>query len=146
MVQQRDPRETLGALAHLWSGTTEEVSQLVSFRFRSGEPLVGPNRDLLLEVIGMLQRQPFATVFAFLESCPSSQEMLWEQEGMEEGRAAVEREITIQRAEEVGVKGVGRCRFCPSTELVFATMQLRSADEPMATLVRCVLCNKGWQQ
>ena len=55
-------------------------------------------------------------------------------------------EVTWKIFEEIGVKGVGKCRYCPGTELVFAQKQVNSGDEPMKVYVRCVTCGQHWKQ
>jgi DNA-directed RNA polymerase subunit M/transcription elongation factor TFIIS len=94
----------------------------------------------------MLRYQEFDDVIYFLTNAPDPAFILWDQESLDEGRLVVAREIAIQQAEEVGVKGVGKCRYCQSTELVFALRQLRSGDEPATIFVRCVFCTKQWRQ
>lgn len=103
-------------------------------------------RDIILEIIGMLLYQPAQDVIDFLIDAPNPGYVLWDQLFMNEGKISIEREITIQQAEEVGVKGVGKCRYCSSNELVFAQKQLSSGDEAMKVFVRCVACQKSWRQ
>jgi len=130
-----------------WEGSVEQTQQLANLRYIDGTPIIDvKRRDIIREIIGMLIYQPFEEVIDFLKDAPNPEYILWDQESMDEGRTKVAREIAIQQAEEVGVKGVGRCRYCPSTELVYAMKQLRSGDEPATIFVRCVMCNKQWRQ
>ncbi|KAK5110072.1 hypothetical protein LTR62_006317 [Meristemomyces frigidus] len=41
-----------------------------------------------------------------------------------------------------------RCKKedCLSTSAFFRQVQIRSADEPMTTFYRCVLCNQEWRE
>lgn len=134
-------------LIGVWGGTPEQAQQLSELQYMNGTSIIDvKRRDVIMEVIGMLKNQTFDEVIDFLTDAPSVEFVMWDQEALDEGRIKVAREITIQQAEEVGVKGVGRCRYCPSTELVFAMKQLRSGDEPATIFVRCVLCNKQWRQ
>jgi len=103
-------------------------------------------KDIMMEIIGMLYYQSVEDVIDFLTDSPNPSWVLWDQLFMDEGKIAIEREITIQQAEEVGVKGVGKCRYCNSNELVFAQKQLSSGDEAMKVFVRCVACQKSWRQ
>lgn len=103
-------------------------------------------KDIMMEIVGMLHYQSAEDVIYFLTDAPNPSWVLWDQLFMDEGKIAVEREITIQQAEEVGVKGVGKCRYCNSNELVFAQKQLSSGDEAMKVFVRCVSCQKSWRQ
>lgn len=137
----------LTQLLQVWNGTDEQARQLATLQYENGNYIVDANRrDVILEIVGMLRNQPFDDIIDFLTDAPNPEYVLWEQESMDEGRIKVIRELAIQQAEEVGVKGVGKCRYCPSTELVFATRQTRSADEAMTIFVRCVMCHKQWRQ
>jgi hypothetical protein len=137
----------LARLAHMWHGTNEQIQRLAELRYLNGNYIIDINRrDVINEIIGMLTTTSFNEVVDFLTGALNPEYVLWNQKSLDEGRTKINREITIQQAEEVGVKGVGRCKHCPSTELVFAQKQLRSGDEPMTIFVRCVMCNKQWRQ
>jgi hypothetical protein len=134
-------------LLDIWGGNTTQAQQLANLRYADGSSIIDvKRRDIIREIIGMLGNQSFDYVIDFLTAAPNPEFILWDQDSLDEGRTKVAREIAIQQAEEVGVKGVGRCRYCPSTELVFAMKQLRSGDEPASVFVRCVMCNKQWRQ
>ncbi|CAH6420573.1 Transcription elongation factor TFIIS [uncultured virus] len=137
----------LTKLLHIWNGTPEQAQVLANLQYINGNYIIDINRrDVITEIIGMLTRQDFDEVIDFLTDAPDPSFVLWEQEAMDEGRLKVAREMIIQQAAETGVKGVGKCRYCPSTELVFALKQLRSGDEPATIFVRCVMCQKQWRQ
>ena len=144
---ERSGYDILASTRPLWNGTPQQIQQLSQLTYQNGEPIISTKReDVMMEVLGMLVNQPFDEVMEFLANTPNPGFVLWEQSSLDEGRTKLAREITIQQAEEVGVKGVGRCRYCNSNELVFATKQLRSGDEPATIFVRCVLCTKQWRQ
>jgi len=134
-------------LSNVWDGTHEKATQLDSLKYKNGHKIIDiGRRDVIGEIIGMLRINTFEYVISFITDAPSPEYILWNQKSLDEGRIKVAREIMIQQAEEVGVKGVGKCRYCSSTELTFALKQLRSGDEPANIFVRCVMCNKHWQQ
>lgn len=138
---------TLMNLSPVWNGTAEKAQQLANLRYQNGNVIIDVRRkDVINEIIGMLKTESFEDVIKFLQQAPNADYVLWEQKSLDEGRNKINREIIIQQSEDVGVKGVGKCRYCPSTELVFAQKQLRGGDEPMTIFVRCVLCNKQWRQ
>lgn len=146
-ITTETPVSVLSKLAPVWNGTDEQIRQLVELRYVDGTPVIDvKRRDIITEIIGMLLYQPFEDVVLFIRDAPNPEFVLWDQSAMDEGRRKVDREIAIQQAEEVGVKGVGKCRYCPSTELVFATKQLRAGDEAATVFVRCVMCQKQWRQ
>lgn len=41
--------------------------------------------------------------------------------------------------------GAYTCFRCKSRKTVYTQMQIRSADEPMTTFVRCLNCSKSWK-
>ena len=134
-------------LLDTWKGTEQQARQLADLTYEDGGPIIDiKRRDVLNEIIGMLYDQPFDDVVDFLTDARDPGYIVWDQKSMDEGRVKVAREIVIQQAEEVGIKGVGKCRYCNSTELVFSQRQLRSGDEPASVFVRCVLCTKQWRQ
>ena len=130
----------------------EKKKILLGLHYTDGSKIItGERPDITTEIIGMLYSkgsddENFNNTITFLSSLDSPDMLLWGQESVEEGRIKEAREIRILRAEETGVKGVGTCKYCRSTELTFAMKQLRSGDEPMTTFVRCVMCHKQWRQ
>lgn len=136
----------MGSLISIWNGTDAQARKLSSLTYPNGSPIITPTRkDVIREVVGMLETNGYDFTLDFLSNASSPDYILWEQPSMDDGRDKVSRELTIQQAEEKGVKDVGKCRYCASTELVFATKQLRSGDEPATIFVRCVMCQKQWK-
>ena len=137
----------LGALMGVWGGTREQVEQLSRLQYKNGGGLiiVPERRDIIMEVVGMLQKETYENVLAFLSEAVNPDYILWEQHALEEGHVKILRESTILQTEETGIKGYGKCKYCSSTELVVATKQMRSGDEPTTIFVRCILCKKGWK-
>ena len=135
-------------IRNLWvTGTEEQISQIITLTYPNGAPIITSNRrDILQEIISMLLKESFDDVIKFLSLAPDPDYILWEQKALTEAQADLVREIAIQQAEEVGIKGVGKCKYCSSNELVFAQKQTRSGDEPMTIFIRCVNCGKQWRQ
>ena len=137
----------LSQLMHVWNGTIDQVQRLIALTYEDGKPIIDiKRRDVILEIVGMLVKNEFDEIFNFLANAPDVDYILWKQKSLDEGRARLAREIAIQQVEDTGTKGVGKCRYCPSTELVFSLRQNRSSDEAMTVFVRCVLCSKQWRQ
>lgn len=42
--------------------------------------------------------------------------------------------------------GLYTCKNCGSKNTIAVQKQLRSADEPMTTIITCVMCNKTWKE
>jgi len=122
-----------------------DINFLLDLRYKNSDFII-QEKDIIIEVIGMLRLYTKDYVLDFLEDAPNKEWIFWEQEFMNVGKVSIEREIFINRAEEIGVKGAGKCRYCSGTELVFAQKQVNSGDEPMKVYVRCVTCNQHWRQ
>ena len=136
----------MSTLAPSWGGSNQQVQELANLTYSDGTAIITPERrDIIRNVMGMLMSLPYNDVLLFLQSVQSPEDIIWNQPALDVGKDAVLRELTILQTEEVGVKGVGKCRYCPSTELVYATKQLRSGDEPATIFVRCVMCQKQWK-
>ena len=129
-----------------WNGTPEKIETLINLRYKSGDlVLTGNNKEILLEIIGMLSKMSFESFLAFISKKNSDDEIIWDQSSMNAGKAKLAKESVLLDEKETGVKGVGKCPYCPSNELVFRTKQTRSADEGMTTFVKCVMCKRGWK-
>jgi DNA-directed RNA polymerase subunit M/transcription elongation factor TFIIS len=50
------------------------------------------------------------------------------------------------RRKASSAKGLHTCRVCGSKETISVQKQLRSADEPMTTIITCVACGKTWRE
>lgn len=146
-VQQEETIQDL--LGRLWpQGGSSQLNLLVNLEYPTGGKVLDLSRrgDILVEVVGMLRSQPFEDVVDFLKSTSSPEDILWKQVALESSEVKLQREIGLHDEKEVGIKGVGRCRFCGSNELVFQQKQTRSGDEAMTVFVRCVACHKNWRQ
>lgn len=134
-------------LATIWPATESQLQALLSARYRDGTNIISlKRRDIIMEIIGMILASDFDSVMEFIRSASDPEYILWDQTAMDESRTRLAREISVQQLEEMGVKGIGKCRYCASKELVFSMAQTRSGDEPMTVFVRCVLCGKQWKQ
>jgi DNA-directed RNA polymerase subunit M/transcription elongation factor TFIIS len=149
LVQVRETGlSILTKLMPQWNGTPEQVQELAQLKYvNSNTEIINPReRDVLLEVVSMLSKYRYEDILAFLRSAPDADYIMWNQPAMEEGRARVAREIAIQQSEPQGIKGVGKCRVCPSTELQIATKQTRSCDEEATVSYACVACGAKWRK
>lgn len=126
----------------------EDIDKILRLKYFNKDRYIINSEDkyITIEVIGMLHNYDFDYILDFLTDAPDQDWILWDNKYMNIGKISVEREILINRVEEVGVKGVGKCRFCSKDELVYNQKQVNSGDEPMKVYVRCVSCNKHWIQ
>ena len=146
-IVQETEETLLRSLNHVWPATDAEITTLTGVIYADGTPIINlRRRDIIMEIIGMIINNDFESILDFIRDAPSPEFILWDQSAMNESRIKLAREITIHQAEQVGIKGVGKCRYCTSKELSFSMKQMRSGDEPMTVFVRCVLCNKQWKE
>lgn len=72
---------------------------------------------------------------------------MWPEQWEEwKGRAVhkqLEREFDVDPAN--APDGAYTCSRCKSKKTVYRSLQIRSADEPLTTFVRCLACNKAWK-
>lgn len=124
-----------------------QAKEVFDLKYQDNSPIYDTNRqDIIFEIIGMFKSLQYDEVIKFLKTVRKPRDILWEQPSMEEGRTKVLRELVIYQEDLQGVKGVGKCKFCPSTELSMGMKQLRSGDEPMTVIYQCVKCHKKWSQ
>lgn len=146
LVQETE-ETLLRNLATVWPATQPQLQTLLSAHYQNGTNIISlKRRDIVMEIIGMILRNDFDTIMTFIQDAPNPEFIIWDQTAMDESRTRLAREISVQQLEETGVKGIGKCRYCPSKELVFSMKQLQRGDEPMTVFVRCVLCGKQWKQ
>lgn len=131
----------------LWNGTREQAATLSGLTYPDGTRILTSERtDIFMEVLGLLRNEGYEFVNTYLRNARSPEDVMWNQPAMKESKKKLAREIALYQEPEKGTSGVGNCRYCPSTELVFYRAQTRSGDEAMTVFVRCVMCQKNWKQ
>lgn len=103
------------------------------------------HEDIIIEIVAMIKtstKTDIHLIFEFLEKATNPNYIMWEQESIEIGRIKLSREIAMLHEEKTGIKGMGKCKFCPSTELTFRTIQLRSGDEGATIFTDCAKCKQ----
>lgn len=127
--------------------TEAQINELAQLKYKNSERYILSNSDpqIFKEIRSMVLRSDFDSVLLFLRTVSNRNGIIWDQKIMDQGKIALEKEISIQRYEEVGVKGVGKCKYCTSNELIFVQKQINSGDEPMKVFIRCVACQKHWR-
>ena len=127
--------------------TEQQIVNLLNIKYMGGGFIINnEDKEIIIEIIDMIKKYDIDNVFLFLQKCKNKNDVIWNQKSMDIGKVSIEREIYINQAEEMGVKGVGKCRYCIGTELVFNQKQVNSGDEPMKVYVRCVSCGQSWRQ
>lgn len=148
MRQQLQQRTTYNLMEDLnvWGGTQQQILELVNLVYKeNNRPIITMDDiEVVNEIISQLMRNGFNETIRFLQNA-ANRSWIWDQDIMEKGKTKIAREIVIQRTEETGIKGVGKCKFCNSSELVFSTRQLRSGDEPATIFISCVSCQRKWR-
>ena len=146
-ITQENEETLLNSLSNVWQHTPQQIQILLNIRYQDGNNIITlTRRDIIMEIIGMILRNDFESTIDFINNAANPGFILWDQAAMDDSRDKLAREISVQQIEEIGITGVGKCRYCQSKELKFSMKQLSSGDEPMAIFVRCVLCGKQWRQ
>ena len=115
-------------------------------KFNDGEYILDEEKESnLIEIFGMLISQPFEEVEKFLSSVKDEDELIWNQKSMKKSTDKFKREMEYYQREEKGIKGVGKCKHCQSTELAIAKLQTSGGDEATTIFYRCVRCGMGWR-
>lgn len=140
-------RDIMRMLLPVWQGTPEQLEPLLAMTYANNVPILNAEkRGVIIEVVGMLRGSGYDVTLQFCQGIANLDFLLWEQPAMDESRARVNRELLIHQNQEEGVEGVAKCRFCPSTRVVWARKQTSGGDEATTIFVRCVQCGKGWRE
>jgi DNA-directed RNA polymerase subunit M/transcription elongation factor TFIIS len=146
VTPEKNLSNILMMVADKWNGNEEKVNNLLSLTYKNGTKILDVNRkDVLMEIIGMLTNIGYENVMEFLVEAETPDYVVWEQPSMDESRDNLAKEIAIKLTEEKGIKGVGKCIYCNSNELIFALKQTSSGDEGSTTFIRCVECGRNWR-
>jgi len=71
---------------------------------------------------------------------------IWDMPIFDESKKEIQNEIFRARYKPQGINGIGKCKRCGSEELHAHEKQLRSADEPMSTIFKCLMCANEWRE
>lgn len=136
-----------GSLLRTGKLTEMQVDELLRLKYKNTDQYILSTSELQVfkEIRSMVMHSDFDSILIFLKYVSNRNNLIWDQKIMDQGKIAIEKEISIQRYEEVGVKGIGKCKYCTSNELIFVQKQINSGDEPMKVFVRCVACQKHWK-
>lgn len=144
----QSPTSTFDILKTVTTLDDKKINMLIKLNYKnSNVSIIDLSRlDIITEIAGMSRMEEFSNLYDFLSNSSTPESILWDQPAMTDSHNKLAREISIRQDKDVGIKGVGKCKYCPSTELVFSQMQTRSGDEPMTIFVRCTQCSKKWRQ
>jgi DNA-directed RNA polymerase subunit M/transcription elongation factor TFIIS len=128
----------------------QAVDLLLSLRYPDGSSILDADRpggkSIIYTVFGIVVQFGLTLTVEYLQSVANDTELVWESPALQDARYKIVIDAEILRNKEKGIKGVGRCGRCGSTDLAFAEKQLRRADEPQTVFVRCIECGNGWTQ
>lgn len=133
----------LGEGKHL---TPDQINKLLALQFPDGTKILTKDRVLLLfDVIDMLRRLSFEDVYTYLQSSANPKDVVLSSPLFENERDRVQLELDNLQKKIIAEKGIYQCSECHGWETLSTHKQVRSADEPMSTFVRCLGCNKNWR-
>lgn len=100
--------------------------------------------EIMVELVNLLKNN--INGFYFVElilNAKNINDIIWNEESSSEARKQLQIEIMEYRHLERGVEGLGKCKHCNSTELIFIRKQDRAADEETNVKVKCQACLRG---
>lgn len=126
-----------GAHAVVWANP--------AFRFRYTTKALGLEHNVR-SAPGVLDRLRAGTLAprALLAMAPSQ---VWPERWEAAYAAVAARQLRREAAADADTApdGAYTCGRCKSLKTVYTSVQIRSADEPMTTFVRCLNCGKSWK-
>lgn len=126
--------------------SSEQIKTLLSLKFPNENKIITKeNPQLLIDIIDLLRRLPFQKVVTYLENAKNPSEAVLNSPLLENERERVRLELDNMQTRIQAEKGEHVCDKCHSREVLVIHKQLRGADEPMSSLIRCLGCGKGWR-
>lgn len=133
--------------AAMWTEDDTQVSTLFEARYTDGTPVLNEyDRDISLEVLQLIADNGFDATMTIITSAANYEDLIWNQPIMDLAKEKIQLETDMITYEPQGTVGLGTCRRCGGKELVSGTMQLRSGDEGMTEIYKCVKCNFEWKK
>jgi DNA-directed RNA polymerase subunit M/transcription elongation factor TFIIS len=146
-VVQESAESLMRSIASSVDLNDDQVQELLSLQYPDGSSVISlDERGVIFEIIGLLQMRPYDESVDYIRESSDSEALVRELPTLQAARDKIMVNLHLLRVRESGVKGVERCRRCGSDEVVFAEKQLRGADEPATTFIRCVMCQNRWRQ
>jgi len=126
----------------------EQVRTLTGLTFTNGELILRQDQpQVIIDVINMLQKLPFEDVVMYLRGSQNPKDLVMNSPLLENERGRVHLEVDNIQSVIEAEEGVYQCENpeCRSQRTISFQKQVRSADEPMTTFVRCLGCGKRWR-
>lgn len=126
--------------------SAEQIRTLVNLEYVNGGRILSKDRpQVTIDTINLLQKLPFEEVVHYLQNSSSSKDLVMNSPLLENERERVQLEIDNLQSSIEAEEGVHQCESCGSERTIAFQKQVRSADEPMSTFVRCLGCGKRWR-
>lgn len=126
--------------------SAEQVNTLVNLEYANGGRILSKDRpQVTIDTINLLQKLPFENVVTYLRESSSSKDLVMNSPLLENERERVQLEVDNLQSTIEAEEGVHQCESCGSERTIAFQKQVRSADEPMSTFVRCLGCGKRWR-
>jgi DNA-directed RNA polymerase subunit M/transcription elongation factor TFIIS len=118
------------------------IGKLQRATFRDGSQVLDAKRDTVThEVIGLALELPATCDKILPELDP--EDLVTSSPTLQATKRAARNEEDLHRPRPAE-KGAFTCPTCHSDRISFLVVQLRSADEPMNTLLHCTSCDHHW--
>ena len=126
----------------------EEVETLQDLQFPNGDPiLTQDNPFVVIDVLNLLRHLPYENVINYLETSLNPHDLSLNSPLLESEHERVQMEIDNLQSTIEAEEGVYQCPKpeCGGYRTLSRDKQVRSADEPMTTFVRCLDCGQRWR-
>lgn len=125
--------------------TSEEKQRIVNYQGRDGSYLLSQDKpELFTEIINQLANFSPDELLAQWDAANDDRDVMIKSPFIQPQRDALQMQIdNLQKKLDIE-KGIYQCDRCGKNETIGIEKQIRSADEPMSTKVRCLNCGKNW--
>ena len=130
----------------------DQVRTLIGLEYPSRIRILSKDQpQIVIDVINMLMRLPFDTVINYLRTTVNPKDLVMNSPLLENERERVQLEVDNLQSSIEAEEGVYQCEKCGERGEKFGRRtlafqkQVRSADEPMSTFIRCLDCGKRWR-
>jgi DNA-directed RNA polymerase subunit M/transcription elongation factor TFIIS len=134
--------------------TSQQAKQLALLRVGDAPLLSVEDRDGIYTIVSLIDQLGWDTAYPYIVSQLSPQlsvaeairQIVRDSPLIKRPKERFLLDLDKYRRKASSAKGLHTCRACGSKETISVQKQLRSADEPMTTIITCVACGKTWRE
>lgn len=126
--------------------TPQQVNTLLNLRSSDGTLVIKPDRpSQIIDVLEMLRRYPFEEIMNYLKRNNDPRALVLNSPLVASQREDLQIHLDNLQNEVEAEEGEYVCPECGKTRTISYHKQIRSADEGMSTLIRCLGCRTSWR-